>query len=275
MNQKKKQETSIDEDSFFSEEESKNPLLKSFEGESVDLTSNESLFGESNPYEESGIFSRWLFNWVSPLVSFGYGSKIKLDNLGALPSEYHWSIQETRVNNYWRELKHKKGYPLIWAIWKAYKGEFMYAFFLSFLSSIPDIASPFIIQRFLVFIENKDDELWIGIVLAIVYVISVFVSRILMEQGTFYQMQLGSKWSAGVIGLIYNKSLKISSATNKRFTQGEIVNFIQVDARKIILFAGRLPNLTKLPFILIYSIIMCFYYRKFQTYCFYRYAKDL
>jgi len=73
-----------------------------------------------------------------------------------------------------------------------------------------------------------------------------------MEQGTFYQMQLGSKCSAALIALIYNKSLKISSATNKKFSQGEIVNFIQVDAKKMILFAWRLPSISRLPILLIY-----------------------
>ena len=134
----------------------------------------------------------------------------------------------------------------------AYKREFLYAFLLSFLSSIPAILTPFIIQRFLLFIENEDFTLWYGILFASLYVLSTFLSRIIMEQGTFYQMQLGSKCSAALIALIYNKSLKISSATNKKFSQGEIVNFIQVDAKKMILFAWRLPSISRLPILLIY-----------------------
>ena len=148
----------------------------------------------------------------------------------------------------------------------AYKGEFFYAFFLSFLSSLPEIASPFVIQEFLRFIDEPDIELWYGIMFGLLYVLSMFLSRVIMEQGTFYQMQLGSKCSAGVTGLIYSKSLLISSATNKQFTQGEIVNFLQVDAKKIIVFAWRLPALAKLPIILIYCIAMCFWYFNYTFY---------
>ena len=134
----------------------------------------------------------------------------------------------------------------------AYKGKF----FLSFLSSLSEIASPFVIQEFLRFIEEKHIKLWYGIMLGLLYVFSIFLSRVIMEQGTFYQMQLGSKCSVSITRLIYPKSLLISSATNKQFTQREIVNFIQVGAKKIIIFAWRISALAKLPIILIYCIIM-------------------
>jgi ABC-type bacteriocin/lantibiotic exporter with double-glycine peptidase domain len=140
--------------------------------------------------------------------------------------------QENKLAVYWKKYKHqKKGYPLIKSIFMAYKGDFFYAFLLSFISSLPEIAIPFVIQRFLTFIEEENESVWIGISFAALYVVMSFLSRVIMEQGTFYQMQLGSKCSAGLVALIYDKSLKISSSTNKKFTQGELVNFIQVDAK--------------------------------------------
>jgi hypothetical protein len=36
-----------------------------------------------------------------------------------------------------------------------------------------------------------------------------------------------------LIAFIYEKSLKVSSATNKAFSNGEIITFIQVDAQKL------------------------------------------
>jgi hypothetical protein len=37
---------------------------------------------------------------------------------------------------------------------------------------------------------------------------------------------IGSKSTNALIALIYDKQLKISSATNKMFTQGEIITFV-------------------------------------------------
>jgi len=44
---------------------------------------------------------------------------------------------------------------------------------------------------------------------------------------------IGAKSSNALSGLIYEKLLTISAATNKIFTQGEIINFVQVDADKM------------------------------------------
>lgn len=41
---------------------------------------------------------------------------------------------------------------------------------------------------------------------------------------------IGVKSTNALISYIYKKQLKVSSATNKKFSQGEIVNFVQVDA---------------------------------------------
>ena len=49
---------------------------------------------------------------------------------------------------------------------------------------------------------------------------------IVSEHLDFYQRMIGVRSTNAMIALIYEKQLKISSATNKKFTQGEIVNFI-------------------------------------------------
>ena len=36
------------------------------------------------------------------------------------------------------------------------------------------------------------------------------------------------------MAVIFDKITKISSATNKKFDQGELINFIQVDAKKLV-----------------------------------------
>ena len=45
---------------------------------------------------------------------------------------------------------------------------------------------------------------------------------------------MGINASNALISLIYEKSLRISSATNKNYKKGDIVNFISVDAKKLV-----------------------------------------
>ena len=59
--------------------------------------------------------------------------------------------------------------------------------------------------------------------------------------------------------MIYDKLLKISPATNKEFTQGDIINFIQVDSKQIINLAQKLPKISWFPLLLIIGTAMLFY----------------
>ena len=52
---------------------------------------------------------------------------------------------------------------------------------------------------------------------------------------------VGVNSTNAMIGLIYKKQLKMSNATNKKFSTGEIVNFVQIDANKLYNLSGLLP----------------------------------
>jgi len=97
---------------------------------------------------------------------------------------------------------------------------------LNLLSVCFEIANPFLIKLLIEFISDPSASLSTGIILGIFYVVSNFLFNITMEQATFYQMQFGVKAQTAVRGLIYEKSLKLSPATNKEFSQGDIINFI-------------------------------------------------
>ena len=79
--------------------------------------------------------------------------------------------------------------------------------------------------------------------------------RILRENLVFYQQKLGAKASQSVTGIIYEKILKISSATNKLHSKGDIITFIQVDSQKLLFLFETLPTVSKLPFQIVFCIV--------------------
>ena len=81
-----------------------------------------------------------------------------------------------------------------------------------------------------------------------------------MEQSDFIQMLLGVKAIHGIVGIIYDKILKLSSATNKIFSQGEIINFIDVDVEKISKLVTILPLAVRFPFQVVFGLWFLFYY---------------
>ena len=71
---------------------------------------------------------------------------------------------------------------------------------------------------------------------------------------------IGSKATNALSALIFNKSLRVSQATNKNFSLGQIVNFVQVDAVKMQLLASQAPMVLRLPFVIAICFIVLFSY---------------
>lgn len=70
----------------------------------------------------------------------------------------------------------------------------------------------------------------------------------------------GYKATNALIAMILDKQFKISPATNKTFTAGEMINFVQVDAQKVVWMVGYMSQVTTFPFMLIFCTVILFYY---------------
>ena len=147
--------------------------------------------------------------------------------------------------------------PLIRTLMKTYMRTFFNAFIINFFQVLLEISVPFMIWAIIDYIDpqdKKDKSLGYGIFLIVLYLVIDLVAKLLAQQGNFIQGLLGARAYTGVVSIIYSKVLKCSSATNKAFTQGEIINFIQVDASKILYLAWVFPTVARLPIQLVFAI---------------------
>lgn len=94
--------------------------------------------------------------------------------------------------------------------------------------------------------------------MALVLVSTQAISYMIKENVSFLQQMIGVNSTNALIGLIYEKQLRMSSATNKKFTTGEIINFVQTDAQKLFFLSGYLPQVATIPFLLIFTMTVLF-----------------
>ena len=64
---------------------------------------------------------------------------------------------------------------------------------------------------------------------------------------SLFEDTLGNEYMHGIISMIYRKCLTISPATNKVFSQGEVVNFITTDAGLLRWLSWNLGPMLRLP----------------------------
>ena len=108
--------------------------------------------------------------------------------------------------------------------------------------------------------RGKDGGIAYGIFLVVLYVFCTISSKLISEQASYRQGLIGTKAYGAMVSTIYSKILRVSPATNKEFTQGQIINFIQVDSEKVSQVAFVFPGVAKLPFQLIFALVYLFYY---------------
>ena len=125
------------------------------------------------------------------------------------------------------------------------------------------ICQPILISLTLDYIDTdsqSDGGIGYGMFLVIIYALLDFISNIISEQINMILSLLQIKVKNGIVCLIYEKILKLSSATNKDFTQGEIINFINVDINKINYLLLNFPLVMRFPILVIFGFGFLMYY---------------
>lgn len=113
------------------------------------------------------------------------------------------------------------------------------------------------------YIQGSSSAPTYGISIVILLFTTQVVGRLALENARYTQSIFGARASQALCSLIYEKVLKISQ-TRKKFVKGDIVNFVQVDARKFIFLAEQISNVARLPLILVFSVVILFYYLEFS-----------
>lgn len=137
---------------------------------------------------------------------------------------------------------------------------------LGFISAILSFASPWLILKLTAFIKAGDDNpalTWENVKPGVIYsgilCGTQVLSYVIGEHMSYYNVLTGRRSSNAVIAFIYQKYSRISSATNKDFSSGQIVNFVQVDAQRLFWISYQISNVVQIPFIFITAFALSFY----------------
>ena len=137
---------------------------------------------------------------------------------------------------------------------------------LGFFQAILSFASPYLILELTAFIKDGDTDpelTWENVKPGVIYsgllCGTQVLSYVLGEHMSYYNVLTGRRSSNAVIAFIYEKYSSISSATNKDFSSGQIVNFVQVDAQRLFWISYQISSVVQIPFIFITAFALSFY----------------
>ena len=126
------------------------------------------------------------------------------------------------------------------AVFRAFARDVTWQLIFGFLVSVLQFVAPWLVLKLTQFIKegvDKPELNWENVQPGVIYsgalVASQLLSFVLTEHLTYFNVLTGRRSSNAVIAFVYLKYSKISAATNKNFSSGQIVNFVQVDAQKL------------------------------------------
>ena len=120
---------------------------------------------------------------------------------------------------------------------------------------------PVLMAQFMEYLEEDsnigDNEAWFTAVKVAISIIALKIfSHTFWETLCYYMVETGHKAHTSLKTVIFKKALRLSAATNKQYSSGQVLNLIERDCNKIWTFVWDMPRMFEIPFNL---AVACFY----------------
>ncbi|NXP73824.1 MRP3 protein, partial [Ramphastos sulfuratus] len=237
---------------------------------------------DPNPCPEltSGFLSRLTFWWFTSMVVLGYKKPLEDKDLWSLNEDDTSKVIVQHLREEWdkekaeckqqddvmymkkpnhvlnhdgggpeeaevliRDKKQTKKPSFLKALLRAFGPYFLIGSFFKLMQDLLSFVNPQLLSILIGFIKNKDAPAWWGFLIAALMFTCAVLQTLILHQHFQYCFVTGMRLRAGIIGVIYRKSLIITNSAKRSSTVGEIVNLMSVDAQR---FMDLVPFLNML-----------------------------
>ncbi|KAJ3308437.1 hypothetical protein HDU76_003963 [Blyttiomyces sp. JEL0837] len=191
------------------------------------------------PTPKVSMYSVLTFGFMGELMKEGTTRSITKDDLWELPTEFQARRLFNVFENAYKKLMNDSGslIPFFRSLIPLFGVEYLIAFSFLTVSLFLDLIQPSLIDGILAYIGDTSvphkypaSYGWTLVALMTVVAIS---SPPVKEQYFHRMLVTGAKIRTGLVGAIYRKSLRLSSAARQRYSQGQIQTLQSVDAEVI------------------------------------------
>ncbi len=225
-------------------------------------TSIESDFKSKLLYPNNCI-NTFTFWWMWKILKNAKKVQIKSDNLGRISPNLNAKEFLNEIKPKWYGYyQFKNRYPLFRCVINSNIFNIIKIFILIIIQSIIELITINLFRKILQCFENpEDDKMNKTLNLNVFILLSLnFINIFLYRQSDFQIELVGTKAAIQLDTLIYDKLLQVAIFNKDSFSEGKLVNFIQIDSEKFAEFLSDSPNSLIVPFKVIFYIILLFKY---------------
>ncbi|KAG0126624.1 P-loop containing nucleoside triphosphate hydrolase protein [Tuber indicum] len=194
---------------------------------------------------DAGFLSRVTFAWMGPLMRVGYSRPLVPTDIPLVaPNRSSRVITDKLQASFDRRRSRGDQYPLLWSLNEVFFREFWLGGFCRFVADCLLIFAPFCLRYLIQFsVEaytasergTPGPPVGRGIGIAFGLALMQMFGSLFINQFLYRGMIVGGQARAGLIGLIFSKSLKISgrARAGMGWPNGRVVNLMSTDSYRV------------------------------------------
>ncbi|KAF5774238.1 putative ABC-type xenobiotic transporter [Helianthus annuus] len=188
------------------------------------------------PSATSNIVSLVTFAWIHPLISIGYKKRLDLEDVPQLDSlnsaRRSFSVLRNKLESDKRKSSQVNTFSLVKAVILTIWKDIIISGLLCFVYTLASYVGPFLIDTLVKYLTGHRD-LNTGLLLVSAFFGAKIVECFAARHCDLKKQQAGINARAALVAMIYHKGLTLSSQSKQGHSNGEIINFMAVDAERI------------------------------------------
>ncbi|KAL9318105.1 hypothetical protein ACSQ67_014622 [Phaseolus vulgaris] len=211
---------------------------------------------ESKLYEKSYVtgfasasaISKAFWIWINPLLSKGYKSPLKIDEIPSLSSQHRAERMSVIFESKWPKSDERSKHPVRTTLLRCFWKEIAFTAFLAVVRLSVMFVGPVLIQSFVDFTAGKSSSVYEGYYLVLILLCAKFVEVLTTHHFNFNSQKLGMLIRCTLITSLYKKGLRLTGSARQDHGVGPIVNYMAVDAQQLSDMMLQLHAVWMMPF---------------------------
>lgn len=191
------------------------------------------------PIEYANLFSVLTFNWMTPMMRYGYKNYLTQDDLWNLRKRDMTSATSDVFEEAWQyELEHRK-HPSLWiALFRGFGGPYFRGAVIKTVSDVLAFVQPQLLRLLISFVDsyrrgNEPQPPIRGAAIALAMFTVSISQTVCLHQYFQRAFETGMRIRSALTAAIYQKSMRLSNEGRASKSTGDIVNYMAVDTQRL------------------------------------------